>query len=105
MGQSIAEIIIKADVVAIDSSQIDAYERARPKSRLPEDETTGSWGAKRDTHGNQITWLGYKPHVAVDAKSELPLSIMVTPAHRHDSTQASLLMDQLPCKPEAYLPG
>ena len=96
------EHLVTGEAVAIDSSQIDAYEHAQPKSKLPDDDNTATWGAKRDTHGNQITWFGYKLHVAVDAKSELPLSLVVTPAHRHDSTQAIPVMDRLPFQPQAY---
>lgn len=96
--------IVQADVAAIDASQINTYEMARPKIQITEDEdeAAANWGAKRDTHGNQITWFGYKLHIAVDARSELPLSLTITPAHRHDSTQAIPLMEQLPVQPEAY---
>ena len=102
VAQAMEKEIIQADVVAIDASQINAYEKARPKKQLTDVETAATWGAKRDTHGNQITWFGYKLHVAVDARSELPLSLTVTPAHRHDSTQAIPLIEQLPVQPQAY---
>lgn len=102
VSQVMEQNIVLADVVAIDASQINAYEKARPKKQITDDESVANWGAKRDTHGNQITWFGYKLHLAVDARSELPLSLTVTPAHRHDSAQAIPLMEQLPVKPEAY---
>jgi len=100
--QGLEKEIIQADVVAIDASQINAYEKARPKKQLTDEESAATWGAKRDTDGNKITWFGYKLHVAVDARSELPLSMTVTPAHRNDSTQAIPLMDQLPVQPQVY---
>ena len=100
--EAMEQHIIQADVVAIDASQINAYEKARPKKQLTDDGFSANWGAKRDTHGNQITWFGYKLHLAIDTRSELPLSLTVTPAHRHDSTQAIPLMEQLPVKPQAY---
>ena len=93
VSQAMEQNIVEADVVAIDASQINAYEKARPKKQITDDEFAATWGAKRDTHGNQITWFGYKLHIAVDARSELPLSLTVTPAHRHDSTQAIPLME------------
>ena len=102
VSQALEQNIAIADVVSIDASQINAYEKARPKKQITDDELAANWGAKRDTHGNQITWFGYKLHLAVDARSELPLSLTVTPAHRHDSTQAIPLMEQLPVQPEAY---
>ncbi|ABO51482.1 conserved hypothetical protein [Desulforamulus reducens MI-1] len=54
---------------------------------------TANWGAKRDTHGNQISWFGYKAHVAVDCHSELPIAIMVTPANTHDAKMAIPLIE------------
>ena len=102
VSQAIDQNIIQADVVAIDASQINAYEKARPKKQLADEDNAATWGAKRDTDGNKITWFGYKRHVAVDARSELPLSLTVTPAHRHDSTQAIPLMEKLPVQPQAY---
>ena len=102
VSQATQQTIVQADVVAIDASQINAYEKAHPKKQLTDDGFSANWGAKRDTHGNQINWFGYKLHLAIDARSELPLSLTVTPAHRHDSTQAIPLMEQLPVKPEAY---
>lgn len=50
-------------------------------------------GAKRDTHGNQLTWFGYKLHLAVDTASELPIAIQITPANRHDANNASYTFD------------
>ena len=44
---------------------------------------------KRDTNGNNIRWFGWKLHILCDAKSELPLSIKVTPASVHDGSVAS----------------
>jgi len=93
-----------ADVAAIDASQTNAHEKARPKKQPTDDAVSATWGAKHDTHGNQITWFGYKLHIAADARSGLPLSLTVTPAHRHDSTRAIPLMEQLPVKPAAYCP-
>lgn len=100
--QGLEKELIQTGAIAIDASQINAYEKARPRKHLTEEETAATWGAKRDTDGNKITWFGYKLHVAVDAQSELPLSLTVTPAHRNDSTQAIPLMEQLPIQPQVY---
>ncbi|SHL00912.1 IS5/IS1182 family transposase [Desulforamulus aeronauticus] len=84
--------LIGSECIAIDSSKIDAYEKSRPKKDLKGDKTA-NWGAKRDTHGNQITWFGYKAHIAVDCQSELPIALMVTPANTHDAKLAIPLIE------------
>ncbi len=73
------------------TTAIDAYEKKQPKSRC---QGTGnaSWGAKLDSFGNKITWFGYKLHLAVDADSELPVALEVTPAHVNDGDMAPHLM-------------
>lgn len=94
--------LIRGDVVAIDGSAINAYEHAIAKKDLIDGGNQASWGAKRDTHGNQLTWFGYKLHLAVDTASELPIAIQVTPANRHDATQAIPLIDSLKTQPSYY---
>lgn len=84
--------LIGSECVAIDSSKIDAYEKSKPKKDLQGDKTA-NWGAKRDTHGNQISWFGYKLHMAVDCQSELPIAVMVTPANTHDAKMAIPLIE------------
>lgn len=74
--------------VAIDSTKINAYEKAQPKSKLKNDGVSANWGAKNDTNGNQIRWFGYKLHILVDCKSELPLSILLSPASYADGDLA-----------------
>ncbi|WP_206923100.1 transposase, partial [Alicyclobacillus suci] len=86
--------IIGGTHLAIDSTAISAYERKQPKLRSQE---TGNanWGAKYDTFGNQLTWFGYKIHLAVDTASELPVSLEVTPAHVYDGEIAIPLMKDI----------
>ena len=76
--------IIDGTKVAIDSTKIDAYEKSKPKSKLKNDAKSANWGAKRDTDGNTIRWFGYKLHILLDCKSELPLSILLSPASYSD---------------------
>jgi transposase len=80
--------LISHEEVAIDSCAIEAHEKARPRKELSQDGQSADWGSKRDSHGNQHTWFGYKTHIAVDCKSELPVAIKVTPANTHDSQVA-----------------
>jgi hypothetical protein len=67
--------IIDGTRVAIDSAAIHAYEKKEPKRKS---ELTGNanWGAKFDTFGNKVKWFGYKLHLAVDTKSELPMALV-----------------------------
>ena len=63
--------------------------------------------ASLDTNGNQITWFGYKVHMAVDVKSELPLAIEVTSASVNDGKMAESILKHcqknLTSKPQYYL--
>ncbi|MEK4874077.1 transposase [Bacillus sp. FSL W8-0102] len=88
------EGVIDGKHQAIDSAAIDAYEKKQPKKRS---EQTGNanWGAKFDSFGNKITWFGYKMHLSVDTKSELPMAIEVTPAHINDGDVAPQLIEQV----------
>lgn len=63
--------------------------RTQAKSELT---GNANWGAKFDTFGNKVKWFGYKLHLAVDAKSELPIALKVTPAHVNDGDEGPVLM-------------
>jgi transposase len=86
--------LVSGKNLAIDSSEIDAYEKTVPKTKAPNDGKNANWGAKKDSQGNQITWFGYKLHTCVDADSELPIAITVTPANEHDSIQTVPLLEK-----------
>lgn len=87
------EGIIDGSHVAIDSAAIHAYEKKQPKNKS---EQTGNanWGVKLDSFGNKVKWFGYKLHLAVDTKSELPMALEVTPAHVNDGEMAPPLIEQ-----------
>nr|WP_223275749.1 transposase [Paenibacillus elgii] len=88
------EGIIDGSHVVIDSAAIHAYEKKQPK-RKSDLSGNANWGAKFDSFGNKITWFGYKLHLAVDTKSELPMALSVTPAHVNDGDMAPGLMEQV----------
>ena len=92
--QCLQEGISDGDHVAIDSAAIHAYEKKQPKRKS---QLTGhaNWGAKFDSFGNKITWFGYKHHLAVDTKSELPIALEVTPAHVNDGEKAPELIEKV----------
>jgi transposase len=87
--------IIDGDHIAIDASKLDSYDAAVPKSKVIHDKAHPDWGSKRDTNGNQIRWFGWKVHIAVDTKSELPIAVRVTPASTHDANMALPLIEDI----------
>jgi IS5 family transposase len=88
------EGIIVGSTIAIDSTAIDAYEMKQPKSKSQET-CNATWGAKYDTFRNKITWFGYKLHLAVDAESELPVALEVTPANVNDGDMGPILVEKV----------
>jgi hypothetical protein len=87
--------IIDGSHVAIDSTEINSFERSKPSSKIVKDGISPNWGKKKDTNGNDHKWFGWKLHILADCKSELPLSIILTPASINDGTQAIPLIKQL----------
>jgi transposase len=80
--------VIDGTNVAIDSTCIHSYEKAKPKSKLVDDGNYSNWGVKKGSDGKVIHWFGYKLHIVSDCKSELPLSILMTPANTSDLSMA-----------------
>lgn len=87
--------IIDGEHISIDSTKLESYEAAQPQKNLIADGEHPNWGMKRDTHGNNIRWFGWKLHILCDSKSELPVFIKMTPANVHDSKVAIDLIDGL----------
>ena len=85
--------IVDGSHISIDSTKVDAFEASKPKKDIVDDGTNPNWGMKRDTHGNNIRWFGWKLHILSDSHSELPLSVMVTSASVHDGTIAVTLIE------------
>jgi len=80
--------------LALDST--DVHAAANGHRRQPGDPDAG-WGVKNKPGGSKdekYYWFGYKLHLAVDVRYELPLAFTVTPANVHDSTQAMPLLEQ-----------
>lgn len=104
VGQLREQWIIASDYAAIDATKLESRERAMPKKAIDQDGGQPDWGAQKDSHGNQITWFGWKVHLAVDCESELPLAVKLTPASRSDSMEALPLVEKVtrPLKEEKY---
>ena len=90
--------VIGSEYVALDSTEISAWEKPEPNGK-PTSDQEAAWGSKRDSHGNQKAWFGYKTHIAYDCQSELPIAIVVTPANVHDSKEALPLMEKVTVRP------
>lgn len=86
--------IIDGTNVAIDSTSIHSFEKAKPKAKLIDDKKSSDWGVKKGSDGKVLHWFGYKLHILSDCKSELPLSILMTPASYSDMNMAIPLIQK-----------
>jgi transposase, IS5 family len=87
--------VIDCESLVIDSTVIHAYEKKCPKKEIHQDGTKADWGSKKDSKGNQLTWFGYKLHLAVDPKSECPVDLKLTPASVSDGELALPFIKEL----------
>jgi hypothetical protein len=81
--------------VAVDSTDIHAWARGRSRAADPD----ASWSAKgtkgpRKDHGEKYWWFGYKLHLAVDTRHELPVAFTVTTAKAADTKELLPLLGQ-----------
>ncbi len=98
IAQAIAVKVIIGGDTAIDSTHLWAYSskfgkktcRRPGKCHCPRDysDPDASWRYK----SKEYIFFGYKAHLIVDAKSQLPLDVKVTPGGEADSPQAKLLL-------------
>jgi len=96
---TLLKVIIGGDT-AIDSTHLWAYSSKFGKKTCsckgnchhPRDysDPDARWGAK----SKDYVFFGYKVHLIVDAKSQLPLDVKVTPANEGDSPQAKPLLKE-----------
>ncbi len=86
--------LIDGKSVSIDATNLSAYERAKPKKQIPAKQIDiPNWGSKQDSNGNQKAWYGWKLHLSVDSKSELPLMFELSQASKHDCDYALPIID------------
>jgi len=81
--------------VAVDSTDLHAWARGRSSAADPD----ASWSAKgsKGPHkdkGAKYWWFGYKLHLAVDTRHELPLAFTVTTAKAADTKELLPLLGQ-----------
>lgn len=99
--------LLDTSSIAIDASKVNANEKSVPRKNIKDDGQSANWGSKLDTNGNQITWFGYKLHIATEIKSELPVALSITPASINDGIMAESILKEcsknLNNKPQYYL--
>ena len=79
--------VINGETVALDATFVKAYSR-----RDPHDNSRGKSDPEARVGRNGKTYeLGYKLHIAVDAKSELPLAVIAAPANDNEKKHAPAL--------------
>jgi len=98
IAQAIVQKVILGGDIAIDSTHLWTQANklgkktcsCKGKCSCPREysDADAKWGYK----SKDYTFLGYKVHLIVDAKSQLPLDVRVTPANEHDSPQARPLL-------------
>ena len=98
IAQAIVLKVIQGGGTAIDSTHLWAYANrfgkktcsCKGKCNCPRSysDTDAQWGAK----SKDYLFFGYKVHLIVEAKSQLPLDVKVTPANEGDSPQAKTLL-------------
>ena len=98
IAQAIVLKVIQGGDTAVDSTHLWAYASkfgkktcsCKGKCNCPRSysDTDAQWGAK----SKDYLFFGYKVHLIVDAKSQLPLDVKVTPANEGDSPQAKPLL-------------
>lgn len=98
IAQAVTLKVIAGGNSAIDSTHLWAYSSrfgrkacaCKSRCHCPRDhaDTDARWGAK----SKDYLFFGYKVHLIVDASSQLPLDVKVTPASEGDSPQAKPLL-------------
>jgi len=98
IAQAIVLKVITGGDTAIDSTHLWAFSSrfgkktcfCKGKCHCPRDysDHDARWGAK----SKDYLFFGYKVHLIVDAKSQLPLDVKVTPGNEGDSPQAKPLL-------------
>ena len=96
--------------LAIDSKKLDSYGNGRKdkddkKGKDGRRDIDADWGIKKIRQEKEgkvwekiKRWFGYKVHLIVDSKHELPISYKVTKASRSDSPELLKMMEELESK-------
>ena len=83
---------VKGDVIAVDSTHVDAYSR-----RASDNRTGKSDPEARVGRGKRGFILGYRVHTACCAESEMPLAFTVAPCNENDKVYFKPLLQAVHC--------
>ena len=82
--------VINGETVVMDATFIKAHSKRDPhRNSMGSSDTDARVGRNGKTYD-----LGYKLHLAADAKSELPLALITAPANENEKKHASRLFDK-----------
>ena len=79
---------VKAEVIAVDSTHVDAYSQ-----RAPDNRTGKSDPEARVGRGRRGFILGYRVHTACCVESEMPLAFTVAPCNENDKVYFKPLLE------------
>lgn len=83
-----------SESIAVDSTDIHTYSNPSSKKKGNPD-PDASWSVKKDKHGKDKWWFGYKAHIACDSSYEVPLVVEVTAASVNDSVRLIPLLAKI----------
>ena len=81
---------VRGDVIAVDSTHVDAYSQ-----RAPDNRTGKSDPEARVGRGKRGFILGYRVHTACCAESEMPLAFTVAPCNENDKVYFKPLLERV----------
>lgn len=94
------------EYLAIDGKAVQSYATNYSKETKEDArrDTDANWGTKKYTTSvnakgemvtNKVTWFGYRVHLVVDAKYELPVAFKVTPASNSENKEAKEILKSM----------
>jgi transposase len=81
---------VKGDIIAVDSTHVDAYSQRAPDNRTGKCDPEARVG-----RGRRGFILGYRVHTACCAESEMPLAFTVAPCNENDKVYFKPLLQQV----------
>jgi len=81
---------VKGEVVAVDSTHVQAYSQRNRDKRTGKSDTDARVG-----RGRRGFILGYRVHIACCAVSEMPLAFVVAPCNENDKTFFGSLLERV----------
>ncbi len=90
LGSLLEAGAVKAEVIAVDSTHVEAYSQ-----RAPDNRTGKSDPEARVGRGKRGFILGYRVHIACCVESEMPLAFTVAPCNENDKVYFKPLLEKV----------